>query len=192
MSLWCPQVIAGIGEFGDTLTSRSILIGLRRKGINELIIDLDDTYFEANASIRNWLSEWSENLVRDELSVVPYVPDGIGNRIRDNWLPLLKIAALAGGDWIEKANAAIQELEINHKAESSEIGISELLWDLREILINFSGPEIPSSELLKQLLYNSESNWNTAHQGRAINSKWLVKRLRPYSIVPRSRNKANV
>ena len=65
-------------------------ISFMRKGINELIIDLDDTYFEANASIRNWLSEWSENLARDELSVVPNVPDGIGNRIRDNWLPLLK------------------------------------------------------------------------------------------------------
>lgn len=192
MSLWCPQVIAGIGEFGDTLTSRSILIGLRRKGINELIIDLDDTYFEANASYRNWLSGWSESLARDELSVVPDVPDGIGNRIRDNWLPLLKIAALAGGDWIEKANAAIQELEIKHKAESSKIGISDLLLDLREILINFSGPEIRSSELLKQLLHNSESNWNTANQGRAINSKWLAKQLRPYSIAPRRRSNANV
>ena len=42
-------------------------IAFMRKGINELIIDLDDTYFDANASIRNWLSEWSENLARDEL-----------------------------------------------------------------------------------------------------------------------------
>ena len=42
MSLWCPQVIAGIGEFSDTLVSRSISIGLRRKGINEEIIYLDD------------------------------------------------------------------------------------------------------------------------------------------------------
>ena len=102
------------------------------------------------------------------------------------------MAALDGGDWIEKANAAIQEHEVKHKEEISEIGISDLLLDLREILINFSGPEIPSSELLNQLLYNSESNWNTAHQGRAINSKWLVKLLRPYSIVPRRRRKANV
>ncbi|NDD43419.1 MAG: DUF3631 domain-containing protein, partial [Rhodobacteraceae bacterium] len=32
--------------------------------------------------------------------------------MRDNWLPLLQIAQLAGVKWVEKCNDAIQELEI--------------------------------------------------------------------------------
>jgi hypothetical protein len=55
MSLWCPQVIAGIGDFEDTLISRSISIGLRRKGINEEIIYLDDRYFDEQAEMRSAL-----------------------------------------------------------------------------------------------------------------------------------------
>jgi hypothetical protein len=48
-------VIAGIGDFEDTLISRSISIGLRRKGINEEIIYLDDRYFDEQAEMRSAL-----------------------------------------------------------------------------------------------------------------------------------------
>ena len=46
--------------------------------------DLYDAYFEAKPDIRIWLSGWSENLVYYELKTAPYVPDGTGNRTRDN------------------------------------------------------------------------------------------------------------
>ena len=96
MSLWCPQVIAGIGDFEDTLISRSISIGLRRKGINEEIIYLDDRYFDDQAEMRSFLENWSNAIDPEVLLRVPPVPDGVGNRMRDNWLPLLQIAQLAG------------------------------------------------------------------------------------------------
>ena len=61
MSLWCPQVIAGIGDFEDKI-SRSISIGLRRKGINEEIIYLDDRYFDEQAEMRSALENWSNTI----------------------------------------------------------------------------------------------------------------------------------
>lgn len=83
------------------------MIGLRRKGKNELMTDLVDTCIEGNSYIRTFLSGCSVNLIYFELTTAPSIPDVLGNRTRKNWFPLLKIAALAGWDWIEKANAAI-------------------------------------------------------------------------------------
>ena len=83
------------------------MIGLRRKVINELTTDLGDTYFEENSYIRTSFLGYSVNLIYFELTAAPSIPDGLGNRTRENWFPLLKIVVLAGWDWIEKANTAI-------------------------------------------------------------------------------------
>ena len=192
MSLWCPQVIAGIGEFDDTLVSRSISIGLRRKGINEEIIYLDDSYFDAQAEARTSIENWSNALDPTVLLRVPVVPDGVGNRMRDNWLPLLQIAQLADVSWIEKCNDAIEELEIKRKAEAAALTVNDLLVDLREVLRTFSGPEIGSSALLELLQGLPEGDWHIANNGRTITSKWLAKQLRPYSITPYRRRTGNV
>ena len=192
MSLWCPQVIAGIGDFEDTLISRSISIGLRRKGINEEIIYLDDRYFDEQAEMRSALENWSNTIDPKVLLRVPPVPDGVGNRMRDNWLPLLQIAQLAGVSWVEKCNDAIQELEIKRKAETSALTVNDLLMDLREVLSTFTGPEIGSNELLQLLLFQSDGDWHSANNGRTITSKWLAMKLRPYGIMAQRRSKCNV
>ena len=192
MSLWCPQVIAGIGDFEDTLISRSISIGLRRKGINEEIIYLDDRYFDEQAEMRSALENWSNTIDPKVLLRVPPVPDGVGNRMRDNWLPLLQIAQLAGVSWLEKCNDAIQELEMKRKAETSALTVNDLLMDLREVLSTFTGPEIGSNELLQLLLFQSDGDWHSANNGRTITSKWLAVKLRPYGIMAQRRSKCNV
>ena len=192
MSLWCAQAIAGIGDFSDTLISRSISIGLRRKGINEEIIYLDDGYFDDQAEMRSALENWSNTIDPELLLRVPPVPDGVGNRMRDNWLPLLQIAQLAGVSWVEKCNDAIQELEIKRKTETSALTVNDLLMDLREVLSTFTGPEIGSNELLELLLFQSDGDWHSANNGRTITSKWLAIKLRPYGITTQRRSKCNV
>ena len=192
MSLWCPQVITGIGDFEDTLISRSISIGLRRKGINEEIIYLDDRYFDEQTEMRSALENWSITIDPEVLLRVPPVPDGVGNRMRDNWLPLLQIAQLAGVSWVEKCNDAIQELEIKRKVETSALTVNDLLMDLREVLSTFTGPEIESNELLQLLLFQSDGDWHSANNGHTITSKWLAMKLRPYGIMAQRRSKCNV
>ena len=123
---------------------------------------------------------------------VPPVPDGVGNRMRDNWLPLLQIAQLAGVSWIEKCNDAIQELEMKRKAETSALTVNDLLIDLREVLSTFTGPEIASNELLQLLLFQSDGDWYSANNGCTITSKWLAMKLRTYGITAQRRSKCNV
>ena len=192
MSLWCPQVIAGIGEFGDTLTSRSIHIGLRRKGIAEQVVRIKPSYFEDQEEIRECLSKWAKNINCDHLLLDPVLPNEIGNRALDNWIPLFQIANLAGEEWKTKGLKAIEELEIKRKKQSSNQSASELLTDLRDILKPFSGPEIGSGELLRKLLQYSEGDWNSANYGKAITARWLAKQLRPYGIISTHRSHGNV
>lgn len=191
MSLWGAQAIAGIGEFDNTLESRSIKIGLRRKGENENVTEIDDTYFDAQSTMRGWLASWSSNVAKQNLLIEPIMPSEIGNRRRDNWKPLFQIAQLAGEEWIKKGFAALEELELKRKSNTAVSQSNELLADLRHILSDYTGPEISSSELLKKLLRQNESEWDRANHGRAITSKWLLKQLRPYGITAHRRNQFN-
>ena len=86
----------------------------------------------------------------------------------------------------------IQELEIKRKAETSALTTNDLLLDIREVLNQFSGPEIGSRELLERLLNLPEGDWHSANHGRAISSKWLAQKLRPYGIVAQRRNTGKV
>lgn len=192
MSLWCPQVIAGIGEFPDTLTSRSIVIGLRRKGAGELVDYLPDSLFEEYSARREELEELAEGIQPIELLAPPLMPEKAVNRVGDNWTPLFQIAALAGEEWVAKTASAFQELEVKRKQFGAIPTDSDLLTDIREAVRDFSGPEIASSELLHLLLALSDGDWHRANSGREITSKWLATKVRPYGIVTRRRARGNV
>ena len=192
MSLWCPQVIAGIGEFNDTLTSRSIVIGLRRKGINEDVSYLSDGLYDELLPFREKLMTCVEEIESEQLLQAPPMPIEAVNRVGDNWMPLFQIAALAGKVWIGKITDAFEELEVQRKQFGAIPTSSDLMTDIREVLKGYIGPEVPSSELLQKLLALSEGDWHRANNGREITSKWLVAKLRPYGIVPRRRASGNV
>ena len=189
-SLWCPQVIAGIGEFEDTLMSRSIVIGLRRKLTNEQVRRMHIRYFEDQDFVRKFLIEWSEGASPDRTLVT--LPQGVGNRMQDNWEPLFRVAAMAGDTWVERALNAINVIEVQRKSDKVGSSGSELLADIREILKNEIAPEVQSNALLRELLYHRDSDWNTANHGRPINGKWLAKTLKLYGVRPQRRTEYNV
>ena len=192
MSLWCPQVIAGIGEFNDTLTSRSIVIGLRRKGANEPVSYLSDGLYEELLPFREKLMTCVEEIESEQLLQAPPMPIEAVNRVGDNWMPLFQIAALAGKVWIGKITDAFEELEVQRKQFGAIPTSSDLMADIREVLKGYIGPEVPSNELLQKLLALTEADWHRANSGREITSKWLVAKLRPYGIMPRRRASGNV
>lgn len=189
--LWCAQAIAGIGEFADTIHSRSIVIGLRRKGANEDIVYLDDQFFDEQVDIRTALESISAETGKAVLELDVPKPASAVNRRWDNWKPLFQVAALAGGGWPVRARDAFEELEVTQKAYSSEMSSNELLLALRDLIDAKSPPEISSTVLLDTLL-RSAPDWHTANNGRAITAKWLTGQLRPYGVQARKRAKCNV
>lgn len=190
LSLWCPQVIAGIGEFEDTLMSRSIVIGLRRKLASEQVKRMHIRYFEDQDFVREFLLDWSERATPSTSQLV--LPPQAGNRMQDNWEPLFRVASMAGDTWVTRALKAFQVIEVQRKPDKVTSSGSELLADIREILKDEVAPEVQSNALLDKLLYHHDSDWITAKDGRPITGKWLAKTLKLYGVRPRRRTACNV
>lgn len=190
LSLWCPQVIAGIGEFEDTLMSRSIVIGLRRKLTSEQVRRMHIRYFEEQDFVRKFLFEWSEGALPSTAELV--LPPQAGNRMQDNWEPLFRVASMAGGTWDTRALRAFDVIEVQRKSDKVTSSGSELLADIREILKDEIAPEVASNALLGKLLDHHDSDWMAANQGRSITGKWLAKTLKLYGVRPQRRAACNV
>lgn len=189
LSLWCPQVIAGIGEFEDTLMSRSIVIGLRRKLASEHVNRMHIRYFEDQDFVRKFLLDWSKRASPSASQLV--LPPQAGNRMQDNWEPLFRVAYMAGDTWIARAKKAFEVIEVLRKPDKVTSFGSELLADIREILKAEVAPEVASNALLDKLLCHRDSDWMTAHNGRPITGKWLAKTLKLYGIRPQRRSAFN-
>ena len=86
------------------------------------------------------------------------MPNGIGNRQRDNWLPCLQVAKMAEDSWIEKCSNAIEELEIKRKKDTVILIVNDLLLDLREFLHSFNADKISNSDFLNGLLNLSDGD----------------------------------
>lgn len=189
-SLWCPQVIAGIGEFEDTLMSRSIVISLRRKLPKEKTRRLLIDHFDNQDHLRHSFNRWAQQA--EPLQNVIELPGHASDRAKDNWEPLLWTAALAGDRWQERAIRAFKVIELDRRHDKVESFGSELLRDIKALLLNETAPEIGSEILLKSLLMHPTSDWGSANSGRPITSRWLAKHLKLYGIRPQRRSAYNV
>ena len=191
-TLWCPQAIAGIGDFPDTLMSRSIVVTLRRKARNEAVEHLRPGRFvTAQEPIRTEFGQWVGSINPEDLEKEPTFHPDVFNRAQDNWRPLLQIASLAGGRWIQRANKALGTIELERKKDLAVSTSTELLLDLRELLADFTGPEIASSKLHQLLVTKPETDWSRAQAGKAISAKWLAGQLKSYGIRPQKRASHN-
>lgn len=190
LSLWCPQVIAGIGEFEDTLMSRSVVISLRRKLSQEKTRRLLIDYFDNQEQLRHSLAAWAQQV--EPLRNAIDLPDRASDRVKDNWEPLFWTAGLAGEAWHERAMKAFEVIELNRQQDKVGSFGSELLNDIRLILSDETAPEVRSELLLKSLLMHPSSDWDVANNGRPITSKWLAKHLKLYGVRPVKRSACNV
>jgi len=91
------MVVAGIGDQRDTLTSRSIVIGLRRKLPTETVERLPSDLFERLLDLRRRAARWAaDNGIT--IGAMEMEPPPCGDdRRRDNFGPLYRLAHVLGG-----------------------------------------------------------------------------------------------
>ena len=105
-NVYAPAVLCGIGALPGTLHDRSIVIRLERAKPGELRARFDSRHVESEAELCRKLARFiADNIVALESSD-PKLPNGVFNRLADNWRPLFAIAEIAGGDWPERCAAA--------------------------------------------------------------------------------------
>ena len=136
------QVFAGIGSQADTLTDRSLVIGLHRKlpgdSIEEMPFDLADRLLRVRRQLARWAADHQVALAASEVR-----PPACGNdRRRDNYTPLWRIAAVLGGPWPARVAAAYADSVT--EPDDEQAGIM-LLRDVATIAEHRGGTKLKTS-----------------------------------------------
>lgn len=180
---WCPMVIAGIGSQRDTLTSRSILIGLRRKLPSEKVQRVPPELHANSAGLRRQIARWAaDNCIR--LGNMTSEPPDCGNDRRlDNFAPLWRIAEVLGGVWpvrIASAYAASSKIE-----EADAPAAILLLRDLKSIFDGRESEKLQTAELVGALVAMEERPWAEWKNGQQLSPQTIAKLMKPFDIRPR-------
>ena len=184
-STWGAKAIAIIGSLPDTLHDRSLVIQLRRK----LTIEKTEKLRHASPNLFKNLQSKLLRFTNDHAQIIvnshASFPENlkISDRALDNWEPLLVIAKLAGGTWVEKTYQAAANLSKDDK-ETLPIG-AELLKDIQKIFEDKTTTKIHTVDLINYLCEDEESPWsiyNLRGQDKKITPRQLGKLLSPYQI----------
>lgn len=179
-NVWGAKALCGIGKIADTLADRSIPLRLRRKLPGESTVKIrhaDPTVF---AELAGKLARFA-NDNRDAVRLArPAEIEGLNDRANDCWEPLLKIAEVAGGDWLRLARqSAITLHGLEEEAPSVD---AELLNDIRTAFTEKHALKMFGEDLLIALLADEEAPWATWNRGRPMTRRQLTDRMEGFGV----------
>jgi len=181
-STWAAIVIAKIGVVWPALASRSIEIRMRRRRPDEQVEPFKPA---RDAGVLERLNRMASRWVLDHLSALresdPELPGGLDNRRRDNWVPLIAIADLAGGEWHDLAQRAALALAGSNEGQSMGV---QLLGDIREVFAEMGCDRATSQRLVDLLRRREDRPW-ADHAGSGLTVRRLASLLSPFEIHPR-------
>jgi hypothetical protein len=176
-------VLAGIKALPGTLHDRSIVIRMRRARQNEVLVRFDPSMATKEAELCRMLARFAADNFDEFETVIPSMPEGVYNRLADNWRPLFSIAQTAGGDWPERAERALKLLNSTDDEDGQSLGV-QLLADIRDLLHGeICARHIPAADLVAALVELDGRPW--AEFGRAekpLTSTKLARMLSPFDI----------
>jgi putative DNA primase/helicase len=192
---YCALAYGMIGKPEGTLFSRSINIGMERKSAGEKTEKFRPNEYD---EIKGKLVEFVRKIVRwtndhrEEVRKSRPDTSHLANRAEDNWQPLLKIAAVIGGEWPGRTLAASGFTPPRSKEKDGEI----LLHDIRDIIytrnLNLDDKHrlknIPTEVLLADLCVQKQSTWYRFHNHNAntpLDQSDLADLLRDFHISPK-------
>ena len=192
-----PKAFAGIagGKLPDTLHSRSVVVRLQRRKPDETV----ERFFHYRADreaapIREALEGWALAHLDELAALEPDLPDELGDRAQEVWLPLIAIADVAGDDWPARARRAAVVLSgPDATAESEESTRVRLLGDIRAVFAAKGEPDvILTRDLVAALNEDEEMPWGGWkkqggwNHGEGLRDRDLAELLRPFAIGPHS------
>src|SRR3569833_296635 len=183
---WGMKAIAGINarKLAETVTSRSIVIELRRKKLDEKVNRLRHAESGLFSILAEKLARFYDDYAEMVRDARPSLPDDLGDRDQDNWEPLLQIASIAGNHWPETAlNAA---LKLSAEAQPSQSSANELLADIQEIFAEKRVIKISTSDLINALCEETEKSWATYNRGKQLSPRQLANKLKDYGIASKT------
>lgn len=181
---WGAKALAGIGHVADTLLDRAIILELRRKLPHEQVDRIRHAEPGLFDDIKAKLARFTEDYRDKVRHARPPLPESLNDRAQDNWEPLLAIAMVAGGDWLQIGTAAA--LKISGSEEITQTIGTELLANIKEIFEEKKIDRISTTDLIKALCADEEWIWATYNRGFPIKPRQLANRLKGFDVHSKS------
>lgn len=179
--VFAAVALACIGALPDTLESRSIIIPMRRRTLDESIESFRvREVTEKAAPLVKRLAAWAAKNEDKLRAARPEIPKGIDDRAADCWEPLLAIADLFGPLWSARARQAAVEIAAGRIDEDQSTGV-QLLLSIREVFTDDYGA-MHSSDLVTRLNALEEAGYKGWNQGKGLNAGDLAHHLKKYGI----------
>ncbi len=179
IAAYSAVALAGIGWLPDTILSRSVIVRMRRRHAGERVEQYRRrVHAPEGYALRDLVSAWAKSAT----IAWPDLPKEIQDRDADVWEPLIAVADAAGGTWPDKARQAGIALIFEGQDAEASLGI-RLLADLKLVFEHHQ--EMASKTILAALINLPESPWGDLH-GRALDERGLARRLRAYSVRPKT------
>ncbi len=180
-STWCAMAVAGIGGQRDTLMSRSIVIGLRRKlpeeTVDRLPVDLHAQLHRIRRQLARWASDNAQTIGAMEAE-----PPACGNdRRQDNFTPLWRIAAALGPPWPDRIAAAYAAQAQAEDDDSEPAGVM-MLRDMAELFATRGVERMASNEVVAELVMMEDRPWSEWRHGRPITAQSVARQMKPFGI----------
>lgn len=174
-----------IGHPTTTLFSRTLFVRLERKDAEQKTEDFEpgenSALAEELTTLRRKFARWAAAHNTEVRDAKPETAS-LGNRHRNNWLPLLKIAQVAGGDWVAQVLEAAGAPPPRARKSDQE----RLLRDIRNVFHTRGVGRIPSALLVADLIANRETIWyryRNRHEPLDVND--LAELLGDFGIGPK-------
>jgi hypothetical protein len=177
---YAAVAMGGLGDLPSTIMSRSIVIRMRKRAPSEVIEPFQPSLHEAlGQSLNDELADWALSVAAQAAVTRPALPSIVVDRHADVWSPLLTVAELAGGSWLDVAkDVAVEFVEATRVVAEPSIGV-QLLADIRNAFGEVD--RMATKELLARLLADEEAPWGDL-AGKKLDARRLGKLLRPFGI----------
>jgi hypothetical protein len=184
-NVYCPKCFAGIGQLPDTVSSRSIIIEMRRKLPGESVEPFRQKAVRKQAlPIKTELEAWAGRGAANVLQTLePASINGLSDRQNDIVEPLLCIAQLAGDEWLQRITTALRAVFRNTSENDSSIG-STLLSDIRTVFSEGETGSISSNDLADGLRKIEGRPWAVWSHGKGLTAHTLARQLGKFKVHP--------
>lgn len=180
---YSAMAIALIGRLPETLHDRSVVVNLKRRTPDETVRSFRLDRAGHLHDLQRKAMRWTMDNKKKVTEIDPDIPEGIYNREADNWRPLLAIADVAGGRWVELSREALRQ---SHLEDDEDSRLGMLLGDIRSIFAEQGTDRMFSMDLMNQLIWIEGRPWADYSYGKPITQNQLARMLKPLGVAPQN------
>ncbi len=129
-----------------------------------------------NEALSTAISQWVAANADAIVKATPSIPATVGNRLRDNWEPLLAIADLIGGDWPVLARESI--LKIRNAGDTANA--ADILL-LNAVKLYFDRAKVTTA-FTDEIVHWMNTEMNLYGTERQITARFLNQTLRHFNL----------